>query len=180
LAELSDDLNVAVIVPSKYRAEFWSDIADQTLTAENMEEGTDKLRAGHVGLTVFVAKYDGVDLPGKACEVLLIDGLPEVYGLLERIEQEALDGTRRQLLRQVQRIEQGMGRGVRSSQDHCVVILMGARLTSRLHRSDARAMFSPATRAQLELGREITSQLKGAPLEEIAKVMNDCLESDDD
>jgi hypothetical protein len=110
----------------------------------------------------------------------VIDGLPEVYGLLERIEQEALDGTHRQLFRQVQRIEQGMGRGVRSSQDHCVVILMGARLTQRLHRTDARAMFSPATRAQLELGREITSQLKGEPLEEIAKVMQDCLENEDD
>jgi hypothetical protein len=148
--------------------------------AENLEEGTDKLRKGHVGLTVFVAKYDGVDLPDKACEVLVIDGLPEVYGLLERIEQEALDGTRRQLLRQVQRIEQGMGRGVRSSQDHCVVILMGAKLTQRLHRQEARAMFSPATRAQLDLGRVVTAQLKGQPLEEIAKVMGDCLEGDDD
>jgi hypothetical protein len=180
LADLAQSLNVAVIVPSKSRAGFWSDIANQTLTAENMEEGTDLLRAGHVGLTVFVAKYDGVDLPGKACEVLVIDGLPEVYGLLERIEQEALDGTRRQLLRQVQRIEQGMGRGVRSSQDHCVVILMGSRLTSRLHRSEARAMFSPATKAQLELGREITSQLKGQPLAEIAKVMEDCLQGRDE
>jgi hypothetical protein len=180
LSHVAQSLNVAVIVPSKKRAEFWSDVAHQTLTADNMEAGTDRLRAGHVGLTVFVAKYDGVDLPGTACEVLVIDGLPEVYGLLERIEQEALDGTRRQLLRQVQRIEQGMGRGVRSSQDHCVVMLMGSRLTSRLHGAEARAMFSPATRAQLELGRDITSQLKGQPLAEIAKVMEDCLNGRDE
>jgi hypothetical protein len=110
LSHAAESLIVAVIVPSKKRAaEFWSDVAHQILTADNMEAGTDRLRAGHVGLTVFVAKYDGMDLPGTACEVLVIDGLPEVYGLLERIEQEALDGTRRQLLRQVQRIEQGMG-----------------------------------------------------------------------
>lgn len=60
----------------------------------------------------------------------MIDGLPELYGLLERIEQEALDGTRRQRFRRVQRIEQGMGRGVRSSQDHCVVLLIRAKLNA--------------------------------------------------
>ncbi|UGV24678.1 hypothetical protein E0H22_02645 [Rhodopseudomonas boonkerdii] len=180
MALAAQHVNVSVIVPSRARAEYWRDIAQQTLTADNMEAGTDRLRAGHVGLTVFVNKYDGVDLPGKACEIMVIDGLPEVYGLLERIEQEAIDGTRRQLLRQVQRIEQGMGRGVRSSQDHCVVVLVGSRLTSRLHNQDARAMFSPATRAQLDLGREVTSQLKGQPIGEIAKVMGDCLNARDD
>nr|WP_246583331.1 helicase C-terminal domain-containing protein [Bradyrhizobium iriomotense] len=180
VAAKAKTINVAVIVPSKKRAEFWSDIANQTLTAENIEEGTDKLRKGHVGLTVFVGKYDGVDLPAKACELLVIDGLPELYGLLERIEQEALDGTRRQLVRQVQRIEQGMGRGVRSSQDHCVVLLVGAKLTQRLHRPDARALFSSATRAQLDLGREVTAQLKGKPLSEIETVMDLCLTGDDE
>ena len=180
IADKAKTINVAVIVPSKKRAEFWADVADQTLTADNIEEGTDKLRKGHVGLTVFVGKYDGVDLPAKACEILVIDGLPELYGLLERIEQEALDGTRRQLVRQVQRIEQGMGRGVRSSQDHCVVLLMGAKLTQRLHHPDARTLFSSATRAQLDLGREVTAQLKGKPLPEIATVMDLCLTGDDE
>jgi hypothetical protein len=180
VAKMSKTINVAVIVPSKKRAQYWADVSDQTLTADNIEDGTDKLRKGHVGLTVFVGKYDGVDLPAQACELLVIDGLPEVNGLLERIEQEALDGTRRQLVRHVQRIEQGMGRGVRSSQDHCVVLLLGARLTQRLHRPEARALFSSATRAQLDLGREVTAQLKGKPLSEIATVMDLCLTGDDE
>ncbi|WP_247820567.1 hypothetical protein [Bradyrhizobium sp. 187] len=75
MAYAARTLNLAVIVPSKNRAGFWSDVANQTLTAENMEAGADLLRAGHVGLTVFVAKYDRVDLPGKACEILVIDQL---------------------------------------------------------------------------------------------------------
>ncbi|MCP3380177.1 hypothetical protein NLM31_07100 [Bradyrhizobium sp. CCGUVB4N] len=180
VAAKAKTINVAVIVPSNKRAEFWADVANQTLTADSIEEGTDKLRKGHVGLTVFVGKYDGVDLPAKACEILVIDGLPELYGLIERIEQEALDGTHRLLVRQVQRIEQGMGRGVRSSQDHCVVLLMGSKLTQRLHRPDARILFSSATRAQLDLGREVTAQLKSKPLSEIASVMDLCLTGDDE
>ena len=172
-------INVSVIVPSTKRTGYWEDVADQTLTAENMEDGTDKLRNGHVGLTVFVGKYDGVDLPAKACELLIIDGLPEVSGLIERIEQAILDGTRRQLVRQIQRIEQGMGRGVRSSQDHCVVLLIGSRLTERLHNPEARSHLTVATRAQLDLGREVTIQVKGQPIAEIEKVMRHCLDRDD-
>lgn len=129
-ARKSEKINVSVIVPSRERAKYWSDVSDQTLTAENIEDGTAKLRRGHVGLTVFVNKYDGVDLPGEACELLIIDGLPEVEGLLARAEHVALNETRRLLTRQIQRIEQGMGRGVRSSEDHCVVLLVGSRLNS--------------------------------------------------
>ncbi len=147
--------------------------------ADNIEAGTDKLRAGHVGVTVFVNKYDGIDLPAKACEILIIDGLPEVEGLIARVEQVILNETRRQLMRQVQRIEQGMGRGVRSSEDHCVVLLIGSRLTQRIHNPEARTLFSPATRAQLKLGREVTEQLKDQPLSEIEAVMDLCLDQDE-
>jgi hypothetical protein len=57
---------------------------------------------------------------------------------------------------------------------------MGAKLTQRLHRPDARTLFSSATRAQLDLGREVTAQLKGKPLSEIASVMDLCLTGDDE
>jgi hypothetical protein len=174
-AEKAKAVNVCVIVPSKERAKYWSDIADQTLTKDNIDHGTEKLREGHVGVTVFVNKYDGIDLPAKACEILIIDGLPEVEGLIARAEHAILSETRRQLIRQIQRIEQGMGRGVRSSEDHCVVLLIGARLTQRIHNPAARTLFSPATRAQLQLGRDVTEQLKDQPLDQLEAVMDLCL-----
>jgi hypothetical protein len=179
-AKLSTVMNVCVIVPSNHRAGYWADVAVQTLTADNMQAGTAKLRAGHVGLSVFVGKYDGVDLPGEACRLLIIDGLPEVNGLIDRVEQSILDGTRRQLVRQIQRIEQGMGRGVRSSEDYCVVLLLGSRLIQRLHNPEARGLFSVATRAQLDLGREVTSQIKGKSIAEIEGVMNLCFTRNDE
>lgn len=179
-AEKAKSINVSVIVPSGERAKYWADVADQTLTAENIEKGTEKLRNGHVGLTVFVNKYDGVDLPGEACELLIVDGLPEVEGLLARAENIALNETRRLLIRQIQRIEQGMGRGVRSSEDHCVVLLIGSRLTQRVHNPAARAIFSPATRAQLQLGRQVTEQLKDKPLADLKEVMDLCLDQNED
>lgn len=175
----SKNVNVCVIVPSKERSKYWADVAKQTLDKDSIEAGTERLRKGHVGITVFINKYDGVDLPAKACEILIIDGLPEVEGLLARAEHIALNETRRQMIRQIQRIEQGMGRGVRSSEDHCVVLLIGSRLTQRIHNPEARGLFSPATRAQLKLGKEITEQIRGQPLSELEEVMDLCLSEDE-
>ena len=180
VSEIANDLNVVVIVPSTRRADFWKGFANQVLDKDNIHAGIERLKVETVGLTVLINKYDGIDLPGAACELLVIDGLPEVYGLGERLEMLLLDGTKRQLVRQVQRIEQGMGRGVRSSDDHCVVLLLGGRLTQRLHQPEAEAMFSSATRAQIALGKEVANQVRGKSLEELEPILNLCLEQDDE
>jgi len=179
ISSIADDLNVVVIVPSKHRVGFWEKFADQVLDKDNIQDGIERLKSDHVGLTILINKYDGIDLPGEACELLVIDGLPEVHGLGERLEMLILDGTKRQLVRQIQRIEQGMGRGVRSSDDHCVVLLLGGKLTQRLHQPDAETMFSSATRAQIALGKEVTAQIRGKSIEELEPILNLCLEQDD-
>lgn len=180
VSEIAVSRNVVVIVPSKRRAEYWKNVAAQILDKDNIRSGVDALKKGHVGLTVLINKYDGIDLPKEACELLVIDGLPEVYGLGDRLEMLLLDGTKRQLVGQVQRIEQGMGRGVRSSDDHCVVLLLGAKLTQRLHQPEAETMFSSATRAQITLGREVAAQVRGKSIEELKPILYLCLEQDDD
>lgn len=180
VAGIAEQRNVVVIVPSRARAEFWKAAAHQILDKDTINEGVSRLKKEHVGLTVLINKYDGIDLPGAACEMLVIDGLPEVYGLTERLEMLLLDGTKRQLVRQVQRIEQGMGRGVRSSDDHCVVLLLGSKLTQRLHQPEAEEMFSSATRAQINLGKEVSAQVRGKPLDELRPIINLCLEQNDE
>ncbi|EXJ09039.1 hypothetical protein D791_04028 [Nitrincola nitratireducens] len=179
VADIANELNVVVIVPSNKRATFWKDFASQTLDKDNIRDGVERLKEGHVGLTVLINKYDGIDLPRTACELLVIDGLPEVYGLNERIEMQLLDGTKRQLVQQIQRIEQGMGRGVRSSDDHCVVLLLGGRLTQRLHQPESEQFFSSATRAQIELGKSVASQVRGKSLEELRPILDLCLKQND-
>ena len=178
VSEIAKRRNVVVIVPSKARAEFWRNVAAQVLDKDSIQEGVARLKARHVGLTVLINKYDGIDLPGTACELLVIDGLPEVYGLSERLEMLLLDGTQKQLVRQVQRIEQGMGRGVRSSDDHCVVLLLGGKLTQRLHQPEAEAMFSSATRAQINLGKSVAEQARGKSLAELKPILDLCLDQD--
>lgn len=131
-----------------------------------------------MGLVVLINKYDGIDLPGSACRILALDGVPEAYGALDRIEALALENSDAMLTRQVQRIEQGMGRGVRSNDDFCVVMLLGSRLTQRIHNARGRTKFSPATRAQLDLSSKVADMLHGHPLSDIAAVAQQCLDRD--
>lgn len=149
------------------------------LDKTNLSQGVATMRANpRSGLYVFLNRYDGVDLPGDACHVLVIDGLPEALGGIERVESAQLSGTGLLVARQVQRLEQGMGRATRSNEDHCVVFLLGERLAERLHGPHARASFSPATRAQIELSEEIGDLIYGTDTDALRQAAQQCLDRD--
>lgn len=179
LASLAADENVVVIVPSKQAAEGWKDDAEQILIGDDVAVGVEKLRAGHVGLTVLVNRYDGIDLPGDACRVLAIFDLPEVSSLREAADMGILADSTVGLRRQMQRIEQGMGRGVRSNDDYCVVLLCGPKLTSRIKSPEGRKMLTGATQAQLELSTSLAKKMHGTDVAGIAVVIKQCLDRDE-
>lgn len=186
-SELSDDsikklckhasqyFNVVVIVPSKARSKFWEDQADLILNTDNIHAGVEQLKSRKVGLVVLINRYDGIDLPKEACRFLIIDGLPDVRRQIDKVNQTILMGSDRLTSQIIQRIEQGMGRGIRSSDDYCVVFLMGKNLTSQLYARGAIEKFSPATKAQLDLSEKLSEQIKGKGLKEIWEVMEYCL-----
>lgn len=176
VAEQAKTHNTVVIVPSWAKATPWEDRAQAIHGSETLQSGLRDLREGHVGLVVLVNKYDGIDLPDDACRLLVIDGLPEALGTLDRLELDVLEGSDALIARQVQRIEQGMGRGVRSNEDYCAVLLLDKRLTARLH--TARNKFSDATQAQLRLSDQVAEMLVGRPFEDLEGVVNQCLERD--
>lgn len=180
LIDLSKKVNVVVIVPSESSANEWEEDADQILIRDNVLTGIEKLRKGHVGLTILVNRYDGIDLPGDACRVLAIQGLPEVNSYAEQVDSEVLSGTAVNLRRQIERIEQGMGRGVRSNEDYCTVLLIGPKLTSRIRSPEGQAMLTVATKAQLELSRKIAKKLGNPSIDDIKNVILQCLNRDSD
>jgi len=178
IATLAQRHNVVVLVPSKRAAASWQDLAVENVYADQVADAVERLRAGHVGLVVFVNKYDGIDLPGDACRVLVLDGLPEVAGGDERLQAQLSSRTVGIDDRQVQRIEQGMGRGVRSNEDHCVVFLLGAHLASLVADPRSLSRFGPATQTQFGLSRLIASGLEDKPLEDILAVALQALDRD--
>lgn len=180
IKNLAEQHNVVVIVPSKRIATIWQTYTtpDKIIYADEMSDVVKRLRTNHVGLVVLVNKYDGVDLPGDGCRVLVLDGLPEAFSGDERVQTQLtsrLSGIDEQ---QVQRIEQGMGRGVRSNEDHCVVFLLGGRLTQLVADPNTFALFGPATQAQLRQSRQIAGDLEDQPLAAIIAVAKQALNRD--
>jgi hypothetical protein len=176
VAAKSNSHNIVVIVPSNYRAKYWENVAQLILTADNLEEGVRKLKQGHVGLTVLVNKYDGIDLPHNACRILVLDGLPNARRAIDQIEiGSVLQGTSLEVGKSVQQIEQGMGRGVRASDDFCVVLLMGRSLTGHLFTKNGISRFTPTTRAQFDLSEQVGNQVRKKGIGEIGAMMEYCL-----
>lgn len=178
LASAAEKVNVVVIVPSEKAAQGWESISDQTLIGESVSAGVARLRSEHVGLTVLINRYDGIDLPKEACRVLAIVGLPEAASLVGRVDTTILGDSVVGLRRQIQRIEQGMGRGVRSADDYCAVILFGSDLTRRLLSKEGNEMLTPATQAQMKLSRQLAAQMSGASVDDLQAVVDRCLSRD--
>jgi len=170
-----EPINVVVLVPSNKAIDRWRDIADRILSVHELEDGVQELKQGHVGLVVLANKYDGIDLAKNACRLLVIDGLPTALDAVERREASALVKSHKVIPRQVQRVEQGMGRGVRDSEDYCAVLLSGNDLTLVMHDPQRRKLFSRATAAQIELSHQLASQLDGATIQDITDVLDLCI-----
>src|SRR5690606_1649887 len=79
------------------------------------------------------------------------------------------------------RIEQGMGRAVRSHADYALVLLVGQDLATFIGRAEVLAAMTDETRAQLDLSVEIAELLKTSSSEPklaLEQVVNQCLSRD--
>ena len=154
--EISNKYNVVILVPSFQRAKFWDEESKRTVKKDNIEKAVNALKTQkHVGKVVIINRYDGIDLPGDACRMLVIDGLPPLNSIKDRYIQSIAPQGTISLREQVQRIEQGMGRGVRSNDDECCIVLMGDELSDVLSRNRGIDFFSVATQSQYNLSKEL-------------------------
>ncbi|EAF5943934.1 DEAD/DEAH box helicase [Listeria monocytogenes] len=175
---LSTSYNVVVLVPSFYRSKFWEDCADKIVETNNISEVVNNLKKSHVGLTIIINKYDGIDLPKDACRILVLDGLPDIRTNIGKVKESILFQSKEHLKQVIQKIEQGMGRGVRSKDDYCVVFLMGRSLVERLYVTNAQTFFTTTTKAQLDLSNNVSQQLKETKIEDeidLFKKMDDAI-----
>lgn len=166
-------VNVVVLVPSDKAASAWQHYADEILHVDTMKPVVDRMVAGeHIGLVVLVNKYDGVDLPGDACRLLIIDGVPSPLDIDQQREAGALAGSPSMRIRKVQRLEQGMGRGIRDAEDHCAVLLLGRDASLSLVTPSDLQYFSPATRAQIDFGERVAEQIEGEGLDAVREALS--------
>jgi hypothetical protein len=141
-----------VIVTSGAGAESWRDIG-------SVFDG----KTGHAGIREFansagneklilVARYDGIDLPGDACRILVLDGMPRGMDHLTRFLDEGLQILALRASHGAIRVAQAVGRIFRSNTDHGAVIMCGRELQAFCRGPSSRAFLPPLLQRQLQLG----------------------------
>jgi hypothetical protein len=152
---MSNAYRVVVLCPSEKRANEWSAVGAQVVLGENVDGAVESLRNGTLNFVAFAQRYDGVDLPDDACRFLVLDGVPQAVGLAERHDSAGKLRGGPDTQPTIHRIEQGMGRAVRSHVDFAVVVLAGEDLAAFVSDRDVELHMGRAARAQIDLAHDL-------------------------
>ena len=122
---------------------------------------------------IFANRYDGIDLPGSSCRLLIMSGLPRGVGDYELYRANTFLGGSELDSTLAQRLEQGMGRGARGAGDYCVVLLLGKDLIAWLRSLKNQNLLTSSTRAQFEIGRTVSKNVSDES--DLSKTVGRCL-----
>ncbi len=176
--KISTQINVIVIVPSKNRAKIWEPYSDTIISSDNLQIGIEKIKQNKNGLYVIINKYDGIDLPDDSCRLIILDRLPGLHNGLDSFEKSCLPNSNRINSEYLQKLEQGMGRGIRSNSDYCGILLMGGSLIDLIFNNNGIDYFSNATKKQIQLSMNLWEQMKNQSLQEIVENFNYLIDRD--
>lgn len=146
------------------------------LGADDIEEGLECFTEADRAALLLANRYDGIDLPGEACSLIIMSGLPTGTHLQEHFLNNRL-GARHALAERIRtRITQGVGRATRSRRDTAVVVLHGDDLIGFLAPKEDREMLRSEIQAELEIGFTTAD----IPREEILESIDSFLAQDVD
>jgi tetratricopeptide (TPR) repeat protein len=182
----ADDIDIAkhlissckalILVPTYARADKWQGTAEPPQRDEVSEHVTAFKKNSGIPKLLMAARYDGIDLPGDTCRVMVIDDLPMSVGPLERFLWEYLNLSNTLRTAIASRIVQSFGRISRGMSDHGVVILTGERLINWLLTPKNVAALPAFLQKQISLGFEVSNSAKS--IEDLVAGMNQCLDRD--
>lgn len=176
--------NVAVLVPNSFIAEGYLDCQCVVVSSNNIDEQIKLLKDDpNPHQLVFVNRYDGIDLPDNMCRILIMDSLPLCLGLSDRYEQYCREGSEIMDTKSAQKIEQGLGRSVRSVKDYSAILVVGADLIRFMKCSKTQRLFSAQTVQQIKIGEFVSEQVSVEkneirPFLPIKNLIEQCLNRD--
>ena len=176
--DLVAEEKACVIVPSAQAADCWP-------IGERFDG-----RRGHRQIEAFAstdapaklilaARYDGIDLPGAACRVLILDGSPIGGFLIDRFMDQGLRIEGLRLSHRATRIVQAIGRIFRSNRDHGAVLVCGVTLQRWLLDPNHRRYMPDLLQRQVQLGIEL-QRLAGNGEVDFAELLDGVLQGRSD
>lgn len=174
--ELISNRKALILVPSYSRAGKWSGIASippREAVSKKLAEFKSDTEASKL---ILAARYDGMDLPGDTCRLMILDELPMGVGPLERYLWEYLNLINTLRTAVASRIVQSFGRISRGMSDHGVVILTGKQLIEWILRPANARSIPKFLQKQIQLGYEISMEMES--LEDLGSAIDQCLNRD--
>lgn len=104
-------------------------------------------------LLALAGRYDGIDLPGDVCRMVLMHSLPEIPHLQEQFLARNLRARAALEERTRTRVVQGAGRATRSPSDYAIVMPVGGDLVRYLSNPSNRSALDVDIQAEIEFGR---------------------------
>jgi len=144
---------------------------------DDLEQGLDAFASVPTGILGLANRYDGLDLPGCACRIVVLGGKPDAVSLQEKFLGERAEASAALAERLRTRIVQGAGRCTRGPNDYAVVVVLGSDITRYFSRSDNRQALDPELQAEVEFGWDNS---RGADPDEVIKNVEMFLEHDTD
>jgi hypothetical protein len=134
-------------------------------------EGSLQPFTGHAGKVVLIManRWEGTDLPGDACRLLIMVGLPAGAGLQERFLMERLGAVSQLRDRLRTRVTQAIGRCTRDEADFSIVLMLGNDLLKWCCTSANIRGMHPELQAEIDFGLENSEDRSSDDFVELAR-----------
>jgi hypothetical protein len=148
-----------VISPSTKKAEEWADHGYIFTRKDGHSKIQEFADSENSEMLILVARYDGIDLPGKACQILVLDRLPMGESLYDSFIDKSIQIDTIRASQTATRLVQAIGRIFRSNTDHGVVMLRGGDI-QRWLLSPNNSRFLPALlQKQIQLSKYLIDEV---------------------
>lgn len=150
--------NVVVLASNTLIAKKWETLGGKIIN-DDIDNKINNLKSKEKGnFCVIVNRYDGIDLNGKSCNFLVIDGLPKEGTLEEQLLKIEMKNSLDYSSQLAQKIEQALGRSVRSGSDYSTIFILGDDLIRFITNKENIKYLSKQTQVQLDISLEISDE----------------------
>ncbi|WP_315288786.1 DEAD/DEAH box helicase family protein [Leptotrichia massiliensis] len=171
------NFGVVVLVPNSKKAQEYNIHNKAVITdSEKIFGQIDNFKKQNYNkILVINNRYDGIDLPDEMCRILIIDSLPYSDNLSDRYEVMCRPSSEIINKKIAQKIEQGLGRGVRGEKDYCAIIVIGPDLVKFMRSQNSKKYFSKQTQKQIDIGLSINRDDEEKSIENPIEIVSNLL-----
>lgn len=154
-----------VLVPddklaATFKNKFPQNSGYKVFETSEIEQSKQPFIAEAKAVAVIANRYDGIDLAGDECRLMVVNGLQRATHLQEKFVVTRMPASILFMDRILTRIVQAFGRCTRAANDYAAIIILGEELNNFLLDKDRRPFLHPEIQAELVFGIEQSKDIE--------------------